>query len=874
VRAALDRGATKTALALAKQLAKAVPGPESDALLEEAYRARVDGLQAAGLESEAAELIRQATVRFDGDGRAAFSEQSAALAVRTGRMSALLAELNEPTLPDTRRRALEAAIETHLVDPRTIAGAPELAPDHPLRRAAIAVSRALTEAAGGALDEEARTGLARVGRRSPLAPWRAFVRALDAFHREDDDAMRAALGRIPETASVARAGRILEALADGRFPDLDGSGSAVRTLVRSVAGGASTLGPDVARAADAAEGGDVGRFMAAMTRVFPEVGASNPLAACRLYRWLMQGVDHPPLDDAAMRRVVQRSLPRGEETRLLALAAEDVEPESGLVLWSHWLTRRLEKDAADRPADLELALLLDHLAALSAETLAGLETGLEELGLALQDVDQRPAHVLRELLGDAEYEDFAAGPPRDFAVLTTLLDLSAALKNAFGARIRIASYPDDLIALALRLDPIPERFERRYRMFAEDGGSPRDLEALLEQWAARHPSRVEPLLHLAREALGRNALRKAEGFVDRALDVDSLSAEVREVEFHIRIANLMRHLKAGNLRLVRKDLDRLEGTPAAATPERKGFLAAVRHLVATADGDSDSQDLWRAAVASSVGDRGAELYLTRVRALAPPAGSSRRSDKVPVNYASRRNHLAALATQVRLCLALNWPIHDAELPARLASQARPEELPDDLQDLDALCRLADSEQEEDLLHLVSGKGLLTNGPLLPRFLMFRWQALDRAKPESEAAGECRRLAVFHAAQRNDVRTLKEIRAHGAFSSFLSPWLKSIFGETDPVQDLLDPVEARALLERERQLQGRIADRRRLLAKRRPATTKRPSRDPVPPPTEPRSRKRRTKRQKEPHGAGVPPDESRFTQHLLPFLDGEDQEDAS
>ncbi|MBN2490834.1 MAG: hypothetical protein JXQ29_08300 [Planctomycetes bacterium] len=855
VRAALARGASKTALELAKAMAKDSPGPDADALLQEAYRARIAALLAAGLEKEAAEMSAQAASRFASP---AFTEQATVVQIRTGRLSAVLAEIADPRLPDSRRQALETAIEKNLLDPRALAGAPELEPGHPLRRAAAAVSRALAEAADGALGDAARTGLGQVGRQSPLASWRAFVLALDAFHRGWDEELRAAIRRIPPDVPVAHLARILEALAEGRLPELAAGGTAARALVRAVAGAAAAVGPELARAEEAAAAEDSRQFTAAMARVLPEVAASSPTAAMRLFRWLLEGKSCLPADFGVLRPVAERALRRDEALRLVALCFDSGDEEGAFVAWAEWLSAQLEGEVR-RLSDLELALACDHLAPLSDVVVERVGFLLKELGLEVADLEDPEVQTLARVMGARE----GRGGTGVLMLAAGLVSVADRLRETCGVRIRFGRFADGLLDLAIDLDPTPERLECRYRRLKERKAPLSEIEDSLEQWAERHPAHVDPLLHLARAALDRDALKKAEGFVARALRIDPLSAEAREIEFHIRVATLIRHLRIGNVRLARTDLAALESVPAAALPERRGYLAAAGLHLAGVDGDEAGQSLWRSRLESAVGASGAKLYLEVVRATARSSATGKRRVAPWIRTSgSVREQLLQAAMQARLALALGQEFCAIVPLGRAATAARIQDLPDDLQDLDALCVLADREEEQDLLHLVSGKGLLVDGPLLPRFLLHRWLALEGRFEEPESAGQCRLLTIFHAARRNDTQTLEEVRRRTDCGRFFFPGLLGILQRGDEARDLA-PGEARLLLERERHLQGGLKDRGPLLRAFRRARPAAPG-PAVPERAWSRPRKKR-------RGPGMSPAEAGFIQQFLSFAEAAEDE---
>jgi hypothetical protein len=132
VRALLARGSTKPAVELAKQIHKHFSTPASEALLVDAYAARIRSLLKIGLATEAKALLDLVRERYPsakekllGIGVVVASSQSS--------LDELLAPLNDPALPLERRLAIEAAIKRQVTDLSALAQCPALASDHPLR---------------------------------------------------------------------------------------------------------------------------------------------------------------------------------------------------------------------------------------------------------------------------------------------------------------------------------------------------------------------------------------------------------------------------------------------------------------------------------------------------------------------------------------------------------------------------------------------------------------------------------------------------------------------------------------------------------------------------------------------------------------------
>ena len=129
--------------------------------------------------------------------------------------------------------AIDLFLRARLRDIRPLADHHRLPAEHPLREQATLVLTAWEE-----IEDSAESGsrfrrmLQRVGRHSPLVHWRLFVQALEAAYRNNDDAARSALQRIPSDSAVAPMADILRDLIAGREPGC----AAGRRIVLAMAG--------------------------------------------------------------------------------------------------------------------------------------------------------------------------------------------------------------------------------------------------------------------------------------------------------------------------------------------------------------------------------------------------------------------------------------------------------------------------------------------------------------------------------------------------------------------------------------------------------------------------------------------------------------
>jgi hypothetical protein len=262
----LAKGDTRAAVETAKLLVREQPGTASEALAVRAYAERIKALIAEGLGREAAAIAAIVRERFPvhlspwtpllDDARFA-----------AGDFDWVLSELRDAS--DERRIALEERLLPWIVDPAPIANSVALDPADALAREARVVAELFETVTSRIATPEEMAKLNDIRRRSPLAPWKLLVRAIDAFHRNDDDRVAANVGAIDARSPAARAGAVLTELTTGRSK---GPRSfAAERLIDRVSGGRATLAAQI-RSIDAASKDDdrrrVREEMRALSRSF------------------------------------------------------------------------------------------------------------------------------------------------------------------------------------------------------------------------------------------------------------------------------------------------------------------------------------------------------------------------------------------------------------------------------------------------------------------------------------------------------------------------------------------------------------------------------------------------------------------------------
>ncbi len=246
VRQLIANGKSSVAVESAKELYKNQPTPASEALLVDAYFARIQSLADQNMAAEAKALTDLVCERYS-SARERLNANKGAVSIQASRLENLLKPMSDPNLNAETCAAIEAAVAREL-DLGALAECGALTADHPLRVAAAALQRALhavtAERVGnGILD------LPEVSHRSPLASWKLLVRAIAAFYAEDDEACRRFLDGTKPGTAPARLVPALRAMLSGDRAGLTPAAAALvperRPHLKSI--GLRSVCPNVAR---------------------------------------------------------------------------------------------------------------------------------------------------------------------------------------------------------------------------------------------------------------------------------------------------------------------------------------------------------------------------------------------------------------------------------------------------------------------------------------------------------------------------------------------------------------------------------------------------------------------------------------------------
>jgi hypothetical protein len=740
-------GKSRDAVEAAKQYLKHTTGPEAETLAVKAYAARIKALQASGLHREAQAIGALVRERFP-----AHQAQIAMLMrqseVSTGNFDALLAEL--ATADASRQRELEVILTRGLTDPAVLAESPVLPADHPLKRMARAVSDALTAVTTGPLPADALTALDDIPRRSLLAPWKPFIRALDAFYRHADAAVLANLSGIPPDSGPARLVPVLRRLVGENGLSAECSPT-ITTLIERVSGQRTVVHTHLSQLSQALAAHDERKALAAVQALLPLFRAApaalrRTFLASVLHHWHRQGLppDH-----------LLRLLPSGKHDpdmlRLLALTLEHGEWDTALAMWDGYLT---------------------------VATATGLlpTTGSEIARVLLHMANLFPAD------------------PED--VLDTL---EVESEQQLRRRVRTGQLPAcfDRVALLERArtaDPVPQVYRALVAHY-DQWGDPKRAEAEAEAWRRAHPQDLEPLLYLIRAAERRGAIRKALALLADAEALDRVHPEVRQSRFRLLLAGAERRIKEGKPALALDDLERLEHEPRASEGDHSAYLLALRWIAAQQHGDTVAAAQLEQALATTV----ANPVLRDLLLEALGASLKVQLSPLPAAASTPAQVIDGLARACDLFRALDRPL---TVPLAVLKRAEQSFAQASAAQLHALCAGGLWMGRPALTYHAAGRGLALSDPLVYRFLLARGQALSasRAADGEDRARACLRAARELASRARDMEAVRE--ASTALDS-LPDW--DMFDavltgmRSPPTETVLTQGEITRIIERERRI---------------------------------------------------------------------------
>jgi hypothetical protein len=704
----IANGKCKAALDQAKENHKTQGTAASEALLVDAYAARIQSLLNQDLGREAKALIDLVCERYP-SARTRLEGIAASVAARTGALDDLVRPLNDPLLGPEQREAIEQAIRKEIYDLAALAACQALPPEHSLRQAAAALDRALAAVTSGPVAEDA-IRLPEVSRRSPLASWKLLIRAIASFYRGDGEACRKQLDAVETESAPARLVPAIRAMLGEKIAlPLRPAATA---LVSRISADPAALRYALESFDRAFDTGPERAILGAIRTVVRECRQAAPEQFDRLkqhisVRCAVAGLDKdevtkalggPCRQDAYFYRLFARGSEQTGDPQDTALAC---------ALWDQFRQDAV-REGWFPPNGTETATLYLHMA---------------------DQARRLPMELLRQFERE-RVRDKASREERYFLL------------------------PEELYQRACALDPHTEAFSQWMDWARQNSAV--QAQRVAETWHKTLPADLQPVLYLMEGAAQRKAFSTALQWLARAERIDGVHPQVRRARVRLLAGGAIRHIQQKKPHLAEEKLAALAALPQLQQGDRPAFLAALRFVIGTLRGDTAGAGAARAEVERLLESRmTAKLLIFGVATAAKQHSLERLEPPGALMPAERAAIPACLARVVALSQDLNSL--GMQVPCTYIDEAA-KQLPGIGGSLDAsqLRVLADaglSAQHLDLAYTASAAGLERGGPTEARFLLLRARALPQQQAQRRAL--CAAAVVQFARRHRDAQLLEE-----------------------------------------------------------------------------------------------------------------------
>jgi hypothetical protein len=710
VRQLIANGKSKTALDRAKDLHKAHGTATTEALLLDAYAARIQALMQQGMAVEAKSLIDLVQERYPSS-RARLEALSLSAAARTGTLEELVEPLNDPQLSAELRAAVDRAIQNDVHDLAALAACAALPPEHPLRKEASALHEAFIAVTTGPVAEDT-VALPEVSHRSPLASWKLMVRAIGCFYRSRDELCSQYLDAIKPESAAGRLAPAMRAMIDGKAPAALTPASAA--LVSEAGANVAVLQSALQELDRAFAADDHGRILKGIKTAVEECRRSSPSRLERLKQHIMVRCSLAGIAKAKATSALG-GLPSQDAyaSRLLARGTEQTgDPEDQLEACAMWedFRHRAVKEGWFAPNGAEVAALYLHMASLLGK-------------------------VPNELL--AELQE-SMNSRRGTAPIQYLYFI----------------FPNQLYQRACALDPHFEAFSKwlEWARKTQDRGA----ESVAESWHKIRPMDLDPVLFLMEEATRRNAFHTALQYLGKAEGIDGVHPSVRRARLRLLVASALQYIQKKKPDRAEEKVAEMAALPESQQGDRPAVLAAVRCLASAARGD-----MFRTAAAHLEVERLLESRIAAELFVFVEAASIKRLDLARLRPLGdlRATEKEALPAAVARVVDL---VHDVQgillkMPAAHLDETTRQVSRNggalSVEQLRTLAETGVSFGAGELAYTASASGLERGGATEATFLLLRARSLPNSRGRRRAV--CAAAALELARQRQDMQLVEK-----------------------------------------------------------------------------------------------------------------------
>ena len=754
----ISKGKAKAAVSKAKRYHKRHGTDKSEMILVDAYAARIRELIDKGYNVEAKTLLELIKERYNCPDRL-LSELNGVIAIRDGKLDELVRPLDDPGISPEKRTIIERIIKNELVDPNLLAQSTAISDDHPLKIGSQAVAEAFAKVTSGFV-EDAEIALPAISRRSPLAPWKMLIRALDCFYRRDDEKCRKYLEAVDSESVPGRIVPLMREMIAEKFKANHGENSLI--LLETVTGSRKKSRDALKRLDDALAANRSPKLFKAIRNALKICGQTDPELVEKLKQhisirsWMLdyevgdvnRALGGPSLKDAYFWRLYARAAEmKGKFLWACAMLAEFRKH----ALHEGWFSETSEETSA---IYLYMADLLKRLPTEDFEWLQS-EFESEFKGFEFYYNDQPPS-----ILAAARKDP---GRPFDTYFL----------------------YPELLYQMAGEINPTDETF-RQWLAWTETHASHwKKCDEVALAWHAAFPDNTRPLLYLTKSAENRKAFRKALGYLDTAEQIDNLNPDVRRARLRLLVATAIRHLKQKKTHLAQKDISAIEDLPQSREGDRPALGVALKSVCAMIDENESEWARWNRKLTELLESPLAAHVV--LQGLSTNCGLSKRqiqstaSDKDALEANDLVNAMAKgcqVAGDMGIAAAIPRG-YEKKLKDFFSNK-------DILPEPSAIRIIAETALENDnfeLAYAAAGAGLLQHGVSVARFLLLRARSLPGW--EIDRQDDCITAAIELARRERDLDLIDEaieLRRNGAGWPFGFSIFSPIIGEDKPSMD--------------------------------------------------------------------------------------------
>lgn len=556
IRHFVTKGSYSIALEKAKVYHKDTGTQASETILIYAYVARIRAMMDKGLLGDAAALLELVQKRYPA-ARGQLDILNAVIAARTGQIDELVRPLTKPNLLPEEKRGIEDVIKRELTDLSALASCHVLAQDHPLRTGATAAAQAFFAVTTRPVTDE-EISLQCIARKSPLAPWKMVILALDRFYKYDDDACEKFLAAVDPESAPARLGKIIRTMLLGKVAAEANPAPNPRLgqLFKGVMGDTAAIRSALKKFDQTIPTGF--HYKPQALSLMREVGSvfdqncPDMLEKLKQHIFVKAWINEVQVNEHLQSTLGGPALMNAYLWLQLARAAETTQN----LYWACCFLEEFRQHA-----------IHENWFADNGQDVSSLYCYMANL------LERLPRHQL--IAGRRRFEfnycglaSFYEGQPES-------------IKRVFSAKVpgkreTFFLYPEDLYERATKAYSCHETFSRWLGWVKGDKVGWKRADEVALAWHKALPKDPRPLLFLVESSECRSAFKKSLGYLTQAEQIDGINPEVRKARLRLLVATAIRHMKQQKVHLVLQDIEQIEMLPQAREKDRPAFIEALK----------------------------------------------------------------------------------------------------------------------------------------------------------------------------------------------------------------------------------------------------------------------------------------------------------